>query len=151
MENRFAGYKALCTFGLGSLFWGAATGFLVDLKKDDGLIEYVYLHSIITFILLLNGLVASTFHATAWYAACVAGLGSWSSLILFLGTAHLMSLKFHTYKTECRRSMIVSSVIVTSYWAFSVQDPLVRLPILSIDITYIYYILHIYVGGTNLT
>lgn len=127
-ENRFAGYKALCTFGLGSLFWGSATGVLSGWKGEKGWLEYFYIHSIVTFVLLLNGLIASTFHTTAWLAPSAAGLGSLSALILFLGTAHIMSLKFHSYDKECLHSMIASSAIITIYWIVSVQDPLVIFP-----------------------
>ena len=125
MASRFASYKALCMWGLGSLFWGTVTGVLSDIEPKPSWIEYVYIHAVICFVLLLNGAVASSFPDTALLAPFMAGLGSWQSLILFLGTFHVASLKYNNYLNECLYSMITSSTFVTVYWALSCQDPLV--------------------------
>ncbi|KAG2560706.1 hypothetical protein PVAP13_8KG084484 [Panicum virgatum] len=110
--------------GLGSLFWGTVTGVLSDIEPKPSWIEYVYIYAVICFVLLLNGAVASSFPDTALLAPFMAGLGSWQSLILFLGTFHVASLKYNNYLNECLYSMITSSTFVTVYWALSCQDPL---------------------------
>lgn len=125
MASRFASYKALCMWGLGSLFWGTVTGVLSDfMEPKPSWIEYVYICAVISFVLLLNGAVASSFPNTVLFAPSMAGLGGWHSLMLFLGMFHVASLKYHNYLDECLYSMITSSTVVTVYWALSCQDPL---------------------------
>lgn len=133
--DRFAGYKSICLFGLGSLFWGSATGFLGQLKEKDekadkapdrsAWMDFCFLYSAFALLFMLLGVAASSFPNSSWFAPSVAGFGSLQALILVLGGFHVASLKYHSYGKETKYSMIGSTILIIIYWGLSVQDPIV--------------------------
>lgn len=137
-DERFAGYKSICLFGLGSLFWGSATGVLGQLEKKNeeekdqetsALVNFCFIYSACALVFMLLGVVALTFHRSSWLAPSLAGFGSLQAIILVLGGFHVASLKYHPYLNECKNSMIGSSIAITFYWGISVQDPMVRVSV----------------------
>ncbi|XP_021317284.1 uncharacterized protein LOC110435688 isoform X2 [Sorghum bicolor] len=133
--DRFAGYKSICLFGLGSLFWGSATGFLGQLKEKDekadkapdrsAWMDFCFLYSAFALLFMLLGVAASSFPNSSWFAPSVAGFGSLQALILVLGGFHVASLKYHSYGKETKYSMIGSTILIIIYWGLSVQDPII--------------------------
>ncbi|TVU26231.1 hypothetical protein EJB05_28768 [Eragrostis curvula] len=126
---RMKGYRSICQYGLGSMFWTAASGVLAVLEEEKlpAVTEKVHYRAIyfaISLGVMLTGLAASTFHDSFPLAPCFAGLGAWKAFMFVLATFHLASFKFHSNVDQCMLSMILSGLVVTFFWALGVQDPL---------------------------
>lgn len=102
------------------MFWGATTGVL------DKMHEKKAIYFAISLVIMLSGAAASSFPKSAPIALGMAGLGAWKALMFVLVTFHIGSLKYHDNSVECLCSGIISTALVTTYWAYSSQEPLVR-------------------------
>jgi len=123
----YEGYQKICLYGLGSVFWGAATGVLSNIQAQHPTwIFWGSIYFVVSLVLMLNGLTAASFSNSTPLPLATAGLGAWAAYIYMLATFHVASLSFHSNVEECGYSMIISSIAVTIHWTYSTQDPLVR-------------------------
>uniref|UniRef100_A0A0A9HFJ4 Uncharacterized protein n=1 Tax=Arundo donax TaxID=35708 RepID=A0A0A9HFJ4_ARUDO len=125
-DKRLAGYRKLCMFGIGSMFWGAVTGVLDHLqKKKPEWVHHCTIYFAISLVIILNGLSAAYFPKSAPLALFTSGLGAWTAFIFVLATFHIASLQFHAQLNEWLQSMAICATIVTYYWGWTAQDPLI--------------------------
>lgn len=135
LDKRYEGYQKICLYGLGSVFWGAATGVLSNIQAQHPTwIFWGSIYFVVSLVLMLNGLTAASFSSSTPMALATAGLGAWTAYIYMLATFHVASLSFHSNVEECGYSMLISSIAVTIHWTYSSQDPLVRQKICSYTI-----------------
>ncbi|KAG0529099.1 hypothetical protein BDA96_05G069200 [Sorghum bicolor] len=128
IDKRYEGYQKICLYGLGSVFWGAATGVLSNIQAQHPTwIFWGSIYFVVSLVLMLNGLTAASFSNSIPLPLATAGLGAWAAYIYMLATFHVASLSFHSNVEECGYSMIISSIAVTIHWTYSTQDPLVFL------------------------
>lgn len=137
-SERFAGYQKIALAGLGTIFWGTATGVLSQLKKKLGdeekkpdwvhsslhhWVRYSAIYGTVGIMLMLVGLCASTFPSSSPCAASIAGLGGCQALIFILGTFHIASLNYYSSTEQCFYCFLGASGAVIFYWGLSAQDP----------------------------
>lgn len=141
LAKRMANYEKLILLGLGTMFWSVASSVLLDVQKKLDLspchitlsgvsltldpISCYVIYFGVSLTIMVSGLIAASFDSSIMPTG-LAGLGALKSLGFILITGHITSLKFHNEQDLCMYSMIVSASFVTTYWAFSAQDPLVR-------------------------
>ncbi|XP_034593473.1 uncharacterized protein [Setaria viridis] len=167
--NRFSGYQKIILAGLGTMFWGTATNVIAHLEKKlvsaENLADWVhyslahwvsnsFIYGAFALVLMSLGLCASTFPSSSPLAAGMAGLGGWQAFVFTLGTFHMASLKYYSNTEECFYSFLGAFAVITVYWGFAAQDPLllhivaksilwvISLPFFAVFFV-LYYLLHL--------
>ncbi|KAL6868215.1 hypothetical protein ACP4OV_015060 [Aristida adscensionis] len=124
--TRIKVYVPLFASALGIMYWRGTIMALTQMSKIRADVSYICsLGFTICLLLILLGGIAARLPARAPWSQGVAGLGAWQSLLFILGTFHVDTFQFHPEALYSFCSMLICATLVTIYWGYSAQDPLI--------------------------
>ncbi|XP_062182027.1 uncharacterized protein LOC133886292 [Phragmites australis] len=126
-ENcRLKGYLSICLSGVTTVYWSGAIATLMEMNKTQPTETFcLVLYLLVSLILMLVGVAAATFPSITPWKMGFAGLGSWQAMMFVLVTFHLATFKLHLKPMYSWISMVISSILVSTFWGICAQDPLV--------------------------
>ncbi|KAL6868214.1 hypothetical protein ACP4OV_015059 [Aristida adscensionis] len=94
------------------------------MKEGEGVNQYYIMFLTVAFVCALVGLAAGTFYKSFPWAKVFAGLGAWQSFLFVLALYHIEIKQYYKLQDDALTSWFVSMLVVTTLWAFGVQDPM---------------------------